>query len=199
LAEQNYDIMDLGVTIDEALKLLDPENVLFVGGGLTENLKLEYQIFDQRVSPPYIATFIFFDDSELESGAYNGTPILDHQSVNDVLQNYKKVPNQWSSFKISLTPDLHPVRNLYLCFSELSSYSSLTNFDWHGSNVIKKIPINVPFGSMVYNFQSITFDHFQCGNRTLNKLYFTLRNSHGKVVKLNNHWSFSILFSRGQS
>jgi hypothetical protein len=59
LAEQNYDIIDLGVTIDEALKLLDPENVLFVGGGLTENLKLEYQIFDQRVSPPDIATFIF--------------------------------------------------------------------------------------------------------------------------------------------
>jgi hypothetical protein len=30
----------------------------------------------------------------------------------------------------------------------------------------------------------------------LNKLYFTLRNAQGKIVNLNNHWSFSILFSR---
>jgi hypothetical protein len=116
--------------------------------------------------------------------------------MNDILQNYKKEINDWNVDLVQFYPDLHPIRNLYLCCSELSSYSSLTNFDWHGSNIIKKIPINVPFGSMVYNFQSITFDHFNCGNITLNKLSFTLRNAHGKIVNLNNHWSFSILFSR---
>jgi hypothetical protein len=61
----------------------------------------------------------------------------------------KQVQGEWSDYQVDFYPDLHPVRNLYLCCSELSSYSSLTNFDWHGSNIIKKMPINVPFGSMV--------------------------------------------------
>jgi hypothetical protein len=195
LAEQNYDILDLGSTILTALNLLDPTNILFAGGGSTEDLKLTFQILDQRVSPPDEATFIFYDNNELESGAYNGSPIIEHQSINDVIQNYKKVPDQWSSLTINFVPDLHPIRNLYLCCSELSGYSSLTNFDWFGSGIVKKIPINVPFGSMAYIFQTITFDHFRCGNRSLSKLSFTLRNSHGKIVNLNNHWSFSILLS----
>lgn len=199
LAEQNYDIQTLGDTIFDALNLLDPTNALFVGNVSEEEMKIRIQITDQRTEKPDALTFNIFSDKELEGGLYNGSIIGAPESINDVLQNYKSTYDVWSSFTFEFTPDLHPVRNLYLCCSELSGYSTVSNFDWVGSAIIKKIPINVPFGSMLYNFQSITFDHFKCGNRSLSTLNFTLRNSHGKIVNLKNHWSFSIIFSRDNS
>ena len=62
--------------------------------------------------------------------------------------------------------------------------------------IIKKIPINVGFGGMLYLTQTLPNDYFNCGNQTLSELNFQLRNSAGDIAKLSSHWSFSIIFLR---
>jgi len=92
---------------------------------------------------------------------------------------------------LEFIPDLHPIRNLYLTCSDICGYSSLYNFDWSGQNIINKIPNNVPFGSMLYSFQNTSLDYFRCGNKTLSNLTFTLRDSHGNIINMASHLSFS--------
>ena len=162
--------------------------------------KISVILKDERVTRPDVSKFNIFTDAELISGAYNNTIIDDPQSVNNILQNYKLKSNTldpiYDDFLAMYDIDLHPVRNLYLTCSELSSYGALTNFSWEGRTIIKKIPIGVPFGSLLFNYQQTQTDVFKCENKTLSRLKFQLRNAEGNIIKLNNHWSFTILFYR---
>lgn len=101
-------------------------------------LKLLVQLIDNRPSKPDVATFIIFDDAELAQGLYKNTLIWSPQRINHILQNDKTVTSQWPTFKIDVYLDLHPVRHLYLTCSELSSYSSLTSFNWGCQTIIRK-------------------------------------------------------------
>ena len=152
---------------------------------------------DQRITKPDVCKFSIFTDEELVTGAYNNTIISDPNSVNNILQNYKFESSIYDDISVIFDIDLHPVRNLYLTCSELTSYGSLTNFLWEGRAIIKKIPVNVPFGSLLFHYQQTQTDVFKCGNKTLSRLRFQLRNAEGDIIKLNNHWSFTLLFYRG--
>jgi hypothetical protein len=179
------------------MNTLEPD-IAFGVNERDDGISLIIRIYDNRVTKPDSPSFIVFDDRELEKGLYNNTIILDPKSINRLLQNYKTTFDVWEEFAVGFVPDLVSVRNLYLCCSELSSFSSLTNFTWNGSNIIKKIPINVPFGSMLYHFQQTPHDYFICSNRTLTKLRFQLKNSMGDVISLDNHYSFTIIFVKGE-
>jgi hypothetical protein len=119
------------------MNTLEPD-IAFGVNERDDGISLIIRIYDNRVTKPDIPSFIVFDDRELGQGLYNNTIILDPKSINRLLQNYKTTTDVWETFAVAFVPDLVSVRNLYLCCSELSSFSSLTNFAWNGSNIIKK-------------------------------------------------------------
>ena len=114
IPEKNYSVQELGSDIITELQTAYPGDVSFVGGGFADLNKITIQIVDSRISPPDTATFIIFDDVELLNGDYNSSSITEPQSINNILQNYKSSFVVYSSFKIEFTPDLHPLRNIYL-------------------------------------------------------------------------------------
>jgi hypothetical protein len=62
-------------------------------------------------------------------------------------------------------------------------------------NIIKNIPINAPFGSVIHDNEIMSVDYINVSNRVLRTLHFKLVNSYGNVVDLNNvNCSFSLTF-----
>ena len=87
--------------------------------------------------------------------------------------------------------NLVPIRNLYLS-SNMSNYNTA---DLKGRrNIIKKIPVNGPFGSMIFDSLSQGDDYLDCSRQTLQTLHFKLCDTHGNIVPLTGYMSFSILF-----
>jgi hypothetical protein len=113
------------------------------------------------------------------------------KSINQVLGNYTPNLNYptWASGFLTLLA----LRNLYLPCSELSDAKQ---FGSNGAyNIVKKIPINAPFGSVIYDNEIITYDYINVSNRVLRTLHFKLVNSYGNVVDLNQvNCSFSLTF-----
>ena len=107
-----------------------PADISFRVSAIEDNYKIIIQENEHRA-------FNIFTDNDLANGLYNNTIITDPHSANNILENYKN-DGTWSNYRFTFYPDLHPVRNLYLTCSELSNYSSLTNFRWGGKNIIKK-------------------------------------------------------------
>jgi len=191
LPEKNYNLVDLASELQTQFNEATSESeneFSFLVSAIEDTYKIIVQQQEHHA-------FNIFTDNDLANGLYNNTVINDPQSINNIIVNYK-YDGTWSNWRFTFFPDLHPVRNLYLTCSELSNYSSLTNFSWGGKNIIKKIPVNVGFGGMLYLTQSLANDHFNCGNKSLSQLNFQLRNSEGNIVKLSSHWSFSIIFLR---
>ena len=62
------------------------------------------------------------------------------------------------------------LRNLYLTCSELSDAKQLGSTGAY--NIIKKIPINAPFGSVIYDNKIISVDYINVSNRVLRTLHF---------------------------
>jgi hypothetical protein len=113
------------------------------------------------------------------------------KSINQVLGNYTPSLNypDWKSGYLTLLA----LRNLYLTCSELSDAKQLGSTGAY--NIIKKIPINAPFGSVIYDNEIISVDYINVSNRVLRTLHFKLVNSYGNVVDLNNvNCSFSLTF-----
>ena len=85
------------------------------------------------------------------------------------------------------------LRNVYLVCSELSDARQLGSTGAYA--IIKKVPINAPFGSVIYHNEIIGADYINVSNRVLRTLRFKLVNSYGSVVDLNNvNVSFSLTF-----
>ena len=67
--------------------------------------------------------------------------------------------------------NLVPIRNLYLS-SNMSNYNTA---DLKGRrNIIKKIPVNGAFGSMIFDSLSQGDDYLDCSRQTLQTLHFRL-------------------------
>ena len=201
LEEKSYTLEDLAATIQTALRTTytgsTPELLEYIVVADARKMNLVITITDNRGLKPEPAGFKILTDSELIAGAYNGTPIVDPQSINDILQNYKVIDlptGVWLSASVEFIPDLHLIRNLYVT-SNMSNYSVVSNFVWQGNNIIKKIPITVSYGNMLFNNINAAHDYFRCGGQSLYKLRFTLRDARGNIVKMTSHWSFSIIFT----
>ena len=100
------------------------------------------------------------------------------KSINQVLGNDTSSLNypDWKSGYLTLLA----LRNLYLTCSELSGAKQLGSTGAY--NIIKKIPINAPFGSVIYNNEIISVDCINVSNRVLRTLHFKLVKSYGNVV-----------------
>ena len=87
--------------------------------------------------------------------------------------------------------NLVPIRNLYLS-SNISNYNTA---DLLGRrNIIKKIPVNSGFGSMIFDSLSQGDDYLDCSRQTIQTINFKLTDTHDNIVPLEGYMSFSILF-----
>ena len=87
--------------------------------------------------------------------------------------------------------NLVPIRNLYLS-SNISNYNTA---DLLGRrNIIKKVPVNSGFGSMIFDSLSQGDDYLDCSRQTIQTLNFKLTDTHDNIVPLTGYMSFSIIF-----
>jgi hypothetical protein len=116
-----------------------------------------------------------------------------HASMNNVINNHKPQVNT-VSFKTGHI-NLFPIRNLYLVASGLGSFNTMSVSGER--SIIKKIPVNANYGEMIFDQSLVGIDYLDCSRQTLSRLSFQLKDVFGNLVDLHNqHWSFSIVFSR---
>ena len=78
----------------------------------------------------------------------------------------------------------------YKC-SGLNLSSNISNYNTAGllgrRNIIKKIPVNSGFGSMIFDSLSQGDDYLDCSRQTFQTLHFRLTNTHGNIVPLEGY------------
>ena len=93
----------------------------------------------------------------------------------------------------SLGLDLQPIRNIYLSSPNLGNFSTLGPNGQ--SNIIKKIPVNANYNSMVFDNMTSSNDFLDCSKQTLKNIEFSIENSKGESINLHGQEvSFSIIF-----
>lgn len=116
-------------------------------------------------------------------------------SINGILNNTVPKVNNINSPYVSGYVNLIPLRNVYMTSSNLGSYNSLNISG--GRSVIKKIPVTANFNEMLYYQTVFGADYIDVSRQTLSRLKFGLEDIYGHTIDLNNnHWSFSLVFSR---
>ena len=191
--DQNYSLETFGIVMQELLRTTQGASTILYNVVTDPNkMNLVISIVDQRVTKPDVARFNIYTDFELK--VLNG--LTTPQSINNVLQNYNpqnSLPSLWHDEYVEFLPDIHVIRNIYIT-KNLSNYTVTSNFPWAGQTIVKKIPINVPYGTMLFNNVNAAHDYFRCGGQTVNKIRFTLRDSYGNPIKMSLHWSCSLIF-----
>ena len=92
--------------------------------------------------------------------------------------------------------DLSPVKNQYLHCNEISNFNQLTVAG--KSSIVKKIPVNVPYLSIINDNELSNFDFIDVSGKMLRRLNFRLTNHLNQVVNLNGvDVSFTLTFFRG--
>ena len=145
---------------------------------------------------------IMYSDTDVIAGLFRGIPIRAPQSIADNIR--LTTTFSMETFHITKnTPaipyecylNLHPIRNLYLHSSALSSYDTVTNFGME--TIVKKIPVRANYNEMIFDATSDGFDFIFVSKRTLNRIDFQLTDAYGNLIDLrNNHFSFSLVFQR---
>ncbi len=140
------------------------------------------------------ATFEILTDSQLASAGFTTTT---PNSINSVLRNFTpQVIDTNSNFTWgSGYVDLMPIRNLYIVSSGLGSFNTMSVSGER--SIVKKVPVNANYGEMIYDQSLVGIDYLDCSHQTLSRLSFQLKDVFGNIVNLHEqHWSFSIVFSR---
>jgi hypothetical protein len=125
-------------------------------------------------------------------------PVYKNKNINEILKNFTpgKTYNTQNPFK-SGQVDLNPLRNIYMSASGLGNFNTITVSG--NRNVVKKIPVNAPHGSIIFDQTVTGMDYIDCSHQTLSRISFQLRDVFGNLIDLHdNHISFSIVFSRVQ-
>ena len=187
IPEGNYTILSLGTAIATAMNLqLHPTTINFTS---------EYIAIKNSFKITLVTTtnrFQIFTDVELK--AINSTAV--GSSINSLIKNYTSKGDNNSPF-VSGYIDMIPRRNLYLCCSGLGNFNTVT---LNGNrNVVKKIPVTANPGDMIFDQTVTGMDYLDCSGQTLSRISFQLTDAYGNVINLHeNHFSFSIVFSRVQ-
>ena len=111
-------------------------------------------------------------------------------SINGLLSVYTTVADASTQAVPHLTGfiDLSPVENLYLPCNEMAGNSS----------IVKKIPVNVPYLSIIHDNELSNFGFIDVSGKMLRRLNFRLTNHLNQVVNLNGvDVSFTLTFFRG--
>lgn len=162
------------------------------------------------IQPLYSALLIkiltpddLIDGMEYMNGAWDGTwygdpyDIKNTKDINDMLSNniglsaFFSIASPWTSNYI----DLHPIKNIYLHSSSLSTFKTLGP---NGENtIIKKIKVSSNQNQMIFDSVSSSNDVLDCSRQTLKTIDFEIKDGAGNRVPLHGvNWSFSLVFSK---
>jgi hypothetical protein len=88
--------------------------------------------------------------------------------------------------------NLQPFHSLFL-HSELGLQGDSIGPDNSG-DIIRRISLDQPYGSMVHDRYSMPFDYVRVGKRNIRQLHFKLTDVYGRLVDTYTGYSFSIIF-----
>ena len=149
---------------------------------------------ENKVTIVALTVVVFSIMSDTDIKQVNGD---NRTSVNKILRNNMSVVSTVGIPYVSGYIDLYPIRNLYLSCSGLGNFNTMSVSGER--SIIKKIPVNAGYGEMIFDQSAVGIDYLDCSHQTLSRLGFQLKDVFGNVVDLHeNHFSFSILFSRIQ-
>lgn len=183
-------------------ELYDPDPIVFNVTYQTVDNKITISYTDIRTIKTTTMTVHLYSDDELLEGVWSGNVITNPKSINDHI----RLTTSFSivtAFPFDTTPiinyeahlNLHPIRNLYLLSSSLSSYDTISNFGI--DTIVKKIPIRANYNEIIFDNANEGFDFIKLPKRMIQRLDFKLVDSHNNDINLrNNHISFSIVFQR---
>lgn len=140
--------------------------------------------------------FNFYTDEELSQQYiainFAGLKLGNPTSANDIFNIHTPVYFK-SSFSSGFM-SLQPFHNVYLTSPNFGSFDTISSFS---NNVIKKIPITVPFGYMIIDQYSSDNDYLNCSGQTIRTIEFHLKDSRGRYILMKNqNVSFSIVFNK---
>ena len=140
-------------------------------------------------------SFKLYTDAEVVStiGLYwIGSDPGNLKSANDVLTlvSPMKITTSYQTGFVNLTH----TNNVYITSPNLGSFDTLATFS---NNIIKKVPVNAPYGYMVVDQNMSTNDFLNCSRQTLRTLEFHLRDGRGREIDLKGMYiTFSLVFNK---
>jgi len=145
------------------------------------------------------ASFKFYTDNEIASlgasGAWVGGYSVDPNNpmtANDIVKVV--VPMSESTNMTTDFVNLQSINNVYITSPNLGSFDTVAPFS---NNVIKKVPVTVPYGYMIVDQIMSSEDALNCSRQTLKTLEFHIRDGRGRYINLHGmHITFSIVFNK---
>ena len=117
------------------------------------------------------------------------------KSANDILKidTPTRFYNAGETFNTDFVR-LQPISNIYITSPNFGSFDTLSSFS---NNVVKKVPVNVPYGFMIID-QNIAYNDFlNCSKQTLRTIEFHLKDSRGEYINMHGmNVSFAIIFHK---
>ena len=139
--------------------------------------------------------FKLYTDAEVVStiGLYwIGSDPGNLKSANDVLTLVTPMDNT-TSHQTGFVNLIH-TNNIYITSSNLGSFETIATFS---NNIIKKVPVNAPYGYMVVDQNMSTNDFLNCSRQTLGTLEFHLCDGRGREIDLKGMYiTFSLVFNK---
>jgi len=194
LTQGNYNGTSFAAALESAINgELDSDKV-FIGVAYNYlNNAITFTLNDRRTNPqPMTMQLALFTDKSITNGA-QGEFLVEPKSINNII-NLKEDQFLFDKETFTSYLDLHVTRNLYLLSSALASYDTISNFG--NDTIIKKIPVRGNANDIIFDNASEGFDYLNVSRRTLRHVDFKLVDTNNKVVTLDTHWTFSIVFTR---
>jgi len=191
---------------DEFIKalniVLDSQTVSTVGGATVKHFTAAFNSLKNvfTISSTNCAYFQILSDDELKvsTKAWVGPSATfqndNLRSLNEVIKQYgDTIACSLNKAYVSGYLDFSHYNNIYMT-SNIGNYQTLSPSK--GLTTIRKIPVNVPSGSVINDRQISQYDLLDCSRQCLSMLNFRFHDAYGRTINLNGcHVSFSIVFS----
>ena len=198
IPEGNYTASDLAQTIEIAL------NLRVDTGDRPNTYSIHYNSSTNKftISSNYATViFVVLTDGEVAPMANvfsDPVDVNNLNSINRVMGNTTPASDSYTNVApyTSNFIDLVRFKNLYLHCNEISNFNQLTVAG--NSSIVKKIPVNVPYLSIINDNELSSVDYIDVSSKMLRRVNFRLTNHFNQVVNLNDvDVSFTLTFFRG--
>lgn len=182
--------------------LLDSQTVSTVNNATVKHFLAVYNPLKNllEISSTNCLYFKILSDDELKastsswSGPSSTFDSYNLRSLNEVIKQYgDTIAYGLNKAYVSGYLDFSHYNNIYMT-SNIGNYQTLSPAK--GLTTIRKIPVNVPSGSVINDRQVSQYDLLDCSRQCLSMLNFRFHDAYGRTINLNGcHVSFSIVFS----
>ena len=183
IAPGNYSVRDLNDAIVAKINYVYNQGEIVVSAFDARTNSIGIRLKDTTTVG---VTFQMLTDSEFTF------PVDTKRSMNGLLKNF--IPETFAGSEVyrSGFVDMYPLRNIYLTCSGLGNFNTMSVSG--DRNIIKKIPVTVPYGEVIYYESATGLDYLDCSRQTLSRISFQFKDIHGNVIDLKGaHISFSVV------